>query len=89
VDGSTDLVDWTPLFTNTVVGNPFYFSDPASTNFPWRFYQGRLPCLPATTHGAADGVARVARRSPFRVDGQTYPYRPGRKTVFFDVGDSH
>jgi hypothetical protein len=27
VDGSTDLVNWTPLFTNTVSGNPFYFCD--------------------------------------------------------------
>jgi hypothetical protein len=43
VDGSTDLLDWTPLFTNTVGGSPFYFFDPASTNFPWRFYRARLP----------------------------------------------
>ena len=43
VDGSTNLVDWTPLFTNTVGGNPFYFCDPAWTNFPWRFYRARLP----------------------------------------------
>jgi hypothetical protein len=43
VDGSTDLVGWTPLFTNTVVGNPFYFFDPASTNYPSRFYRARLP----------------------------------------------
>jgi sugar lactone lactonase YvrE len=43
VDGSTDLVVWAPLFTNTVVGNPFYFCDPASTNYPSRFYRARLP----------------------------------------------
>jgi hypothetical protein len=43
VDGSTDLVDWTPLFTNTVVISPFYFFDSASTNSPWRFYRARLP----------------------------------------------
>jgi sugar lactone lactonase YvrE len=43
VDGSTDLVNWIPLFTNTSAGSPFYFSDPASTNFPWRFYRARLP----------------------------------------------
>jgi hypothetical protein len=42
VDGSTNLVDWTPLFTNTVGGTPVYFFDPASTNFPWRFYRARL-----------------------------------------------
>ena len=45
VDGSTNLVNWTPLFTNTVLGagNPLYFSDPAWTNFPSRFYRARLP----------------------------------------------
>jgi hypothetical protein len=43
VDGSTDLVGWTPLFTNTVVSSPFYFFDPASTNYPSRFYRARLP----------------------------------------------
>ena len=43
VDGSTNLLDWTPLFTNTANGSPFSFSDPAWTNFPWRFYRARLP----------------------------------------------
>jgi hypothetical protein len=44
VDGSADLVNWTPLFTNTCGnGNPFYFCDPCWTNFPWRFYRARLP----------------------------------------------
>jgi hypothetical protein len=43
VDGSTNLLDWTPLFTNTANGSPFYFYDPAWTNFPWRFYRARLP----------------------------------------------
>ena len=43
VDGSADLVSWTPLFTNTVVGSPFYYFDPASTNYPSRFYRARLP----------------------------------------------
>ncbi len=43
VDGSTDLVNWTPLVTNVVGGTPIYFFDPASTNFPGRFYRARLP----------------------------------------------
>jgi len=43
VDGSTDLVNWTPLCTNAASGNPFYFCDPAWTNFPWRFYRARVP----------------------------------------------
>ncbi|MCX6928393.1 MAG: hypothetical protein NT154_35070 [Verrucomicrobia bacterium] len=43
VDGSTDLVGWIPLFTNTVSVSPFYFSDSAATNFLQRFYRGRVP----------------------------------------------
>ncbi len=42
VDGSTDLVNWTPLCTNTVCSNLFYFCDPAWTNFPWCFFRARL-----------------------------------------------
>ena len=29
--------------TNTVVGSPFYFYDPVSTNYRSRFYRARLP----------------------------------------------
>jgi sugar lactone lactonase YvrE len=43
VDGSTNLLNWTPLFTNTVGTNSVYFFDPTSTNFPGRFYRARLP----------------------------------------------
>ena len=43
VEGSTNLVDWTPLSTNIGGGGPFYFFDPASTNSVWRFYRARLP----------------------------------------------
>jgi hypothetical protein len=42
VDGSTNLFDWIPLFTNTANGNPFYFFDPTWTNFSGRFYRARL-----------------------------------------------
>jgi len=43
VDGSANLVDWTPLCTNTVGGGgPVYFCDPGWTNFGWRFYRARL-----------------------------------------------
>jgi hypothetical protein len=41
VDGSADLVNWTPHWTNTAGAGPFYFCDPASTNTPWRFYRAR------------------------------------------------
>jgi sugar lactone lactonase YvrE len=43
VDGSADLVNWTPLCTNTVVSSPVYFCDPGWTNSPERFYRARLP----------------------------------------------
>jgi sugar lactone lactonase YvrE len=43
VDGSTDLVNWTPLCTNTVGASAVYFCDPCWTNFGWRFYRARLP----------------------------------------------
>ena len=42
VDGSTNMLDWTPLFTNTVGTNSVYFFDPTSTNLPGRFYRARL-----------------------------------------------
>ena len=42
VDGSTDLLNWTPLCTNLAGFNPIYFCDPAWTNYPWRFYRARL-----------------------------------------------
>ena len=42
VDGSTNLVDWTPLITNIANGIPINFLDPTSTNFPGRFYRARL-----------------------------------------------
>jgi sugar lactone lactonase YvrE len=43
VEGSTDLVGWAPLFTNAVVGSPFYFFDSGWTNYPQRYYRARLP----------------------------------------------
>jgi sugar lactone lactonase YvrE len=42
IDGSSDLANWIPLFTNTASATPLFFSDPAWTNFPARFYRARL-----------------------------------------------
>jgi uncharacterized delta-60 repeat protein len=42
VEGSTNLANWDPLGTNLLPSGPLYFSDPAATNFPWRFYRARL-----------------------------------------------
>jgi uncharacterized delta-60 repeat protein len=42
VEGSTDLVHWSALATNTLQTTPLYFSDPNSTNSPSRFYRVRL-----------------------------------------------
>jgi len=40
IEGSTDLVHWTPIYTNTA---PFLFTDPNTMNFMYRFYRARLP----------------------------------------------
>jgi streptogramin lyase len=42
VEGSADLVNWTPVCTNTPSGGSFYFSDACWTNSPGRFYRARL-----------------------------------------------
>jgi hypothetical protein len=44
VEGSTNLSTWLPLQTNTLGSGPFYFSDPNTGAFRWRFY--RLRQLP-------------------------------------------
>ena len=36
---TTNLVNWTPLLTNTTTAIPFYLTDPGATNFPYRFYR--------------------------------------------------
>ena len=41
VEGSTNLSTWLPLRTNTLGSGPLYFSDPATSAFPWRFYRAR------------------------------------------------
>jgi hypothetical protein len=43
VEASTNLVNWTPLTTNTLGDAPLYFSDPNSGGFVQRFYRARLP----------------------------------------------
>jgi uncharacterized delta-60 repeat protein len=42
IEASTNLLNWTALATNAIGAGPLYFSDPASPNFPWRFYRARL-----------------------------------------------
>ena len=39
VEASTNLVDWTPILTNTAAIGPCYFYDPDMTNFTKRFYR--------------------------------------------------
>jgi uncharacterized delta-60 repeat protein len=39
IQASTNLVNWVPLATNTLGDVPFYFNDPAATNFSRRFYR--------------------------------------------------
>lgn len=39
VEGSTNLWDWLPIHTNTMNGNPVWFTDPASSNLVQCFYR--------------------------------------------------
>jgi hypothetical protein len=39
VEASTDLIDWQPVWTNTLTGSSANFTDPLWTNFPARYYR--------------------------------------------------
>jgi hypothetical protein len=41
VESSADLVNWSPLTTNTLNGHPFPFSDPTPATLPQRFYRAQ------------------------------------------------
>jgi hypothetical protein len=41
VQTSTDLLNWSPLVTNTLNGHPFPFSDPTPATLPQRFYRAQ------------------------------------------------
>lgn len=43
VEGSTNLVNWTPVITNSIVNGINAFGDSAWTNYPQRFYRVRSP----------------------------------------------
>jgi hypothetical protein len=45
VEGCTNLANdiWSPISTNTLTANSFYFSDTQWTNYPSRFYRIRSP----------------------------------------------
>ena len=42
IEASTNLVNWSPLTTNTMGIEPFLFSDTNSSNSPVRFYRAKL-----------------------------------------------
>ena len=42
VEASTNLVDWTPILSNTAAISPCHFHDSARTNFTQRFYRARV-----------------------------------------------
>ena len=42
IDRSPNLVDWTPIYTNTLGNSPFFVSD-TGTNASRRFYRPRIP----------------------------------------------
>jgi VCBS repeat-containing protein len=39
VEASTNLVDWIPIFTNSVLSGSFLFTDPTATNISSQFYR--------------------------------------------------
>ena len=39
LQASTDLINWTPISTNTPLSSPFPLTDPGATNYPRRFYR--------------------------------------------------
>jgi regulation of enolase protein 1 (concanavalin A-like superfamily) len=41
IEGSTNLLEWFPLFTNAPASNTLPFMDLSATNFPARYYRGR------------------------------------------------
>lgn len=41
VDASTNLLDWAPILTNTIVNGTNVFGDADWTNYPKRFYRVR------------------------------------------------
>lgn len=42
IEASTNLVNWTPVATNTLTGTTFDYSDPNSASLKSRFYRSRL-----------------------------------------------
>jgi hypothetical protein len=43
VEASTNLIQWTPLTTNTILTSvPYFFGDPTAVGIPTRFYRVRL-----------------------------------------------
>ncbi|HWI57952.1 MAG TPA: immunoglobulin domain-containing protein, partial [Bacillota bacterium] len=43
VEGSTNLLNWYPLVTNSFTAGALHFGDPGASNSPSRFYRTRLP----------------------------------------------
>ena len=42
IEASTDLINWTPIFTNAAAGGSVSYMDAAATNLPCRFYRAKL-----------------------------------------------
>jgi hypothetical protein len=39
IEACTNLVSWTPIFTNTTPANVLFYADPAAGSLPTRFYR--------------------------------------------------
>ena len=42
IEASTNLFNWTPLFTNTPFNGALNFTDPQTAQFPIRFYRATI-----------------------------------------------
>ena len=45
-DGSTNLVQWVPFFTNPTAFGAVTIVDSNASNFPWRYYRAVTPSTP-------------------------------------------
>ena len=43
IQASTDLINWQPITNFATTNSPFFFTDPAATNYNHRFYRGVMP----------------------------------------------
>ena len=73
IEVSTNLINWQPLTNFITAISPFYFSDPAATNYSQRFYRARLGQANGSQQGdsVGDGIPDSWRQEYFGGSGTT------------------